>query len=202
LHNSVSQDAKEEIRKKYELPLNKKVFVYGGNLGKPQGVDFLMETIAGSSCDEAFFLVIGSGTEYSRIEKWFVANNPANAKLLAGLPKKDYDILLQSCDAGLIFLHRDFTIPNFPSRLLSYLEMKMPVIAATDPNTDIGTVIENNNCGYYVLSGDLAAMNSAVNEICYDTEKYNGMKQNAWDLLQREYTVEHSYKLIKNRMHV
>ena len=83
-------------------------------------------------------MIIGSGTEFTRIQKWFEKFQPQNALLISVLPKNDYDKLLAACDVGLIFLNKNFTIPNYPSRLLSYLEMKMPVIAATDPNTDIG----------------------------------------------------------------
>jgi glycosyltransferase involved in cell wall biosynthesis len=38
-----SEDQKIAIRKKYWIPIDKKVLVYGGNLGKPQGLDFLLE---------------------------------------------------------------------------------------------------------------------------------------------------------------
>lgn len=197
-----SEEEKKAIRIKYKLPTDKKIFVYGGNLGKPQGIDFLLETIAETKNDSVFFLVVGSGTEYNRVEKWFENRQPKNATLLAGLPKNDYDLLLNSCDVGLIFLHKDFTIPNFPSRLLSYLEMKMPVISATDPNTDIGDIIEEYKCGYKVISGDLKKMQEAIKKIISDENHYNQMKENAWNLLQKEYLVERSYKLIKEKINV
>lgn len=195
-----SIEEKKVVKEKYGLPLNKKIFVYGGNLGKPQGVDFLMETIAANMNPNVFFLVIGSGTEYNRIADWFQKQQPRNAVLLQGLPKKDYDLVLNVCDVGMIFLHKDFTIPNFPSRLLSYLEMKMPVITATDPNTDIGTEIEKNKCGYAVLSGDVLGMQKAIDKISSNDLNYNQMSENAWHFLEREYKVDYSYQLIKNRL--
>lgn len=188
------------IKEKYGLPLDKKIFVYGGNLGKPQGIDFLMETIASNINPNVFFLVVGSGTEYNRIADWFRKYQPKNAALLEGLPKKDYDLVLSSCHVGMIFLHKDFTIPNFPSRLLSYLEMKMPVITATDPNTDIGTEIEKNQCGYAVLSGDIEGMQKAIDKICSNDSNYDKMSENAWCFLEREFKVDYSYQLIKNRL--
>lgn len=191
---------KQTIKEKYGLPLSKKIFVYGGNLGKPQGLDFLLETIAATTNPNVYFLVVGYGTEYNRIFKWFQTNRPKNAILLAGLPKLDYDMLLNACDVGLIFLHKDFTIPNFPSRLLSYLEMKMPVIAATDANTDIGSVIETNKCGYSVLSGDSLTMQNAIDALVSNEPDFAQMRKNAWNLLQREYTVDYSYGLIKNKL--
>lgn len=195
-----SNEEKRVIKLKYNLPLNKKVFVYGGNLGKPQGIDFLLETIKFNKNSDVFFLVVGSGTEYDRVDKWFAEMQPKNALLLAGLQKQEYDLLLNACDVGMIFLHAAFTIPNFPSRLLSYLEMKIPIIAATDANTDIGLVIEKNKCGYWVVSGDIDGMQNAVENICSDDENYIKMKENAWGLLQREYKVDCSYELIKNRL--
>lgn len=193
-------EEKRALKEKYGLPLNKKIFVYGGNLGRPQGVDFLMKTIYSNTNPAVFFLVVGSGTEYSRINKWFQNHQPKNAFLLEGLPKQDYDLVLNVCDVGMIFLHKDFTIPNFPSRLLSYLEMKMPVIAATDPNTDIGSEIEKNKCGYAVLSGDILGMQKAIDEISSNDINYNQMSENAWNFLQTEFRVDYSYQLIKNRL--
>ena len=195
-------EEKQIIKEKYGLPLNKMIFVYGGNLGKPQGIDFLLESIEASKNTDAFFLIVGSGTEYNRISKLFQEKQPENAILLSGLPKDDYLMLLNACDVGLLFLHRDFTIPNFPSRLLDYLEMKLPVIAATDPNTDVGSVIEKAKCGYWVLSGDTIGMQNAIAKFCTDESNYLQMRENAWKLLQNEYHVDHSYQLIKSRLEI
>lgn len=194
-----TEEQKRVIRNKYGVPLNKKVLVYGGNLGKPQGLDFLLQTIEKSSNENAFFLIIGDGTEYNKIDSWFKNNKPTNAKLLKRLPKEDYDTLLVSCDVGLIYLHPDFSIPNFPSRLLSYLEMKMPVIAATDCNTDIGDIIETANCGYKVVSGDIKKMNQVIAELI-NNDKLELMGTNAWSLLQSNYIVDYSYQLITNKI--
>jgi glycosyltransferase involved in cell wall biosynthesis len=193
-------EEKRTIKEKYGLPINKKIFVYGGNLGKPQGIDFLIETIGSNKNSDVCFLIVGFGTEYNKIYSWFQNNQPKNAVLLNGLPKQDYDILLNACDVGMIFLNKDFTIPNFPSRLLSYLEMKKPVIAATDANTDIGIEIEKNKCGYAVLSGDILTMQKVIDEISNDEVKYKLMAENAWNYLQKEFKVEYSYQLIKKRL--
>src|SRR5690606_31077015 len=125
-------------------------------------------------------------------------NNPENAKLLQRLPKADYDTLLSSCDIGLIFLDRNFLIPNFPSRLLSYLEMKIPVLVATDPNTDIGDIIQNYNCGYKVLAGNQHEMQDKINSLL-SSDLYI-MGENAFQLLLDEYTVERSYEAIIKRI--
>tara|TARA_R110002049_G_scaffold125367_1_gene280967 strand:- start:6450 stop:7658 length:1209 start_codon:yes stop_codon:yes gene_type:complete len=196
----ITSEQKQKIKTKYGLPLDKKIFVYGGNLGKPQGLDFLLKTISANKKEEVFFLIVGSGTEYINVKSYFDNNQPQNAKLLKGLAKKDYDTLLNACDVGLIFLHKNFTIPNFPGRLLSYLEMGMPIIAATDINTDIGQVIVRNKCGYWVESGNNKGMQDAIMNILDDEIMFDEMKKKSWELLQNEFTVSRTYNLIKNKI--
>lgn len=193
-----SDQEKIVIRTKYGIPADKKVFIYGGNLGKPQGIDFLIETLRAKAEDNnVFFVVAGSGTEYDKIKSWFDSFKPNNALLLSAVPKADYDLLVQACDVGLIFLHKDFTIPNYPSRLLSYLEYRMPVLAATDRNTDIGSDIVKNGCGMSVYSGDLQAMINAVDTLVnMDGIKFQEMSQNALAFLEREFQVSRSYHKI------
>lgn len=194
-----SDDQKENIREKYHIPAGKKVFVYGGNLGKPQGLDFLLETIQSTKSEEAFFLIVGNGTEFPRIQNWFDQERPANAKLLQRLPKEDYDRLLAACDVGLIFLDKNFLIPNFPSRLLSYLEMKMPVIAATDPNSDIGDIVENAHCGYKVMAGNQLEMQAKINQLLTE-DNLQELGNNAEILLKTEYLVDTSFNLIIEKL--
>lgn len=193
-----SEEEKSSIRKKYNVPVYKKVLVYGGNLGKPQGLDFLLETIKETKNENAFFLIVGDGTEFPKMKEWFDSNKPINAKLLQRLPKEDYDRLLVACDVGLIFLDKNFLIPNFPSRLLSYLEMKIPVLAATDSNTDIGTIVEENDCGYKVISGNQQEMQEKLKLLLNGNLQQMG--QNAEQLLMNNYTVDQSYHLIVNKI--
>lgn len=189
---------KERVKLKYQIPLDKKIFIYGGNLGKPQGLGFLLETIRLTKRSDVYFLIVGSGTELIRIKSWFKKNKPKNATLIPILPKIDYDKLLAACDVGLIFLNKNFTIPNYPSRLLSYLEMKMPVITATDKNSDIGIDVEKNKCGFAVLSGDIKEMHNAINRLMNEVNIFNEMKENSWKFLNRDFHVDRSSKLIIN----
>ncbi|MEO9004560.1 MAG: glycosyltransferase family 4 protein, partial [Ginsengibacter sp.] len=195
-----SIEDKLKIREKYSLPLYKKIFVYGGNLGLPQGIDFLLQTIENSADMEVFFLLVGAGREYKKIEQWFRQHKPKTARLLASLPKNEYDLLVGSCDVGMIFLNPDFTIPNFPSRLLSYLEFSMPVLAATDKNTDVGEVIEKAGCGIWVQSGDIKKMIQAIKRMITNEEEFLFMKKKARVLLEKEYTVDTSYRLIEAKV--
>ena len=68
----LGQEEKLALRRKYHIPLNETVFVFGGNLGKPQGINFLLETLHSQKGKVGiFFIVSGSGTEYPQVRNWF-----------------------------------------------------------------------------------------------------------------------------------
>lgn len=197
---SCTGEERKSIREKYNLPLDKKIFVYGGNLGMPQGIDFLIECLEKQSFDDVEFLIIGNGTEYGKLKKFIDESEKQNITLMRYLPKEDYDKLIGACDVGMIFLDYRFTIPNFPSRLLSYMQAKLPVLNVTDPNTDIGIVAEENNFGVRCLSNDADEFVKAVDKIINSDLKTMG--QNAYDYLLREYTVDKSYEIIMGDLNV
>lgn len=183
------------IRKKYDLPIDLPIFVYGGNLGKPQGIEYLVTCLeANKTRKDCFFVIAGSGTHYHLLSEWSEQNKDANVKILSTLPKEDYDLLVKHCDVGLVFLDHRFTIPNYPSRLLSYLEYKMPVICATDVNTDMGRIAEENGYGYWCESVKPEDFTALVDKMLVSDRKAMGEK--GYQFLKENYLVEHTYNAI------
>ncbi len=201
VETSLSSEEKMIIRQNYMIPENSLVFIYGGNLGKPQGIDFLIEVLRSQSFSkDAFFVIAGTGTDYPRLKMWVDVNRPDNVLLIKVLPRNEFDRLLQACDVGMIFLDKRFTIPNFPSRLLSYLECRMPVIAATDRNTDLGKIITENHFGLWSESGDLQAIIENINYLVKNKNEISGMGNLGYKYLIENYTVSVSYKLIMSHL--
>ncbi|HZG84974.1 glycosyltransferase family 4 protein [Paenibacillus sp.] len=184
------------VKGKYKIPYDRTVFIYGGNLGKPQGIDFLIECLkANKDNEQVYFVIAGSGTEFNKLKEFFDSEKLKNAKLFAQLPKEDYEILASSCDVGLIFLDKRFTIPNFPSRILSYMQASMPVLAATDVNTDIGQVIEKGKFGLWCESDSVEQFNYKLQQLC-NMELRKEMGVNARSYLETNYTSRDSYEII------
>ena len=197
--NPNDNENKGRIREEYGLPLDKPVFIYGGNLGKPQGIPFLIECLnANANRNDCHFLVIGTGTELPRLRAWYDEKKPSSVTVMNGLPKADYDQLVRACDVGLIFLDHRFTIPNYPSRLLSYLENKMPVLCATDPNCDMGPIAEDNGYGYWCESNSVEAFTAILDKMIHSDRKAMGEK--GYQFLKDNYLVEHTYNAIMRHM--
>ena len=185
----------KSVREYYGLPLDKTIFIYGGNMGKPQGIPFLLECLrANKDRADCHFVVVGNGTEYPRIEEWVKSEKPANVTLYHHLPKEDYDKLTNVCDVGLIFLDYRFTIPNYPSRLLPYLMGKKPILACTDSNCDTGSLAEENGYGMWTPSNDVKAFTDVLNKMLKSDLKAMGKK--GFQFYLDNYTVQHTYDAI------
>lgn len=192
---SISENEKAKIRDAYEIPMDRTVFVYGGNLGKPQGIPFLMECLkAEKDNGQAYFLIIGDGTEYPVLENFCKKEAFSNVRLIQRLPKKEFDRVVAACDVGMIFLDHRFTIPNFPSRLLSYMQAGIPILACTDPNTDIGKIITDGGFGWWSESDNVDTFHSCVSYVCGGYTKPKG--QNALRVLKAEYGTQRGYEII------
>ena len=192
----LSDDEKIKMREKYGIPIDKKVFVYGGNLGRPQGIPFIIECLRNYKNDEAYFLIVGDGTEFGKLDNYVKTEHPGNVKLMKRLPKDDYDRMIAACDVGLIFLDHSFSIPNFPSRLLAYMQAGLPVIAATDPNTDIGNVITEGGFGWWCESNNVETFEKIIDESI--KSDLSEMVELAFSNLKRNWHVE---KICKDLSH-
>lgn len=199
LDKSVTSDVRRKIREKYGIPLDRAVFVYGGNLGRPQGIPFLLEALkTQKEQKELYFLVVGDGTEYPLLEQYSRTAQQENFKLMQRLPKEDYDTLVGACDVGMLFLDHRFTIPNFPSRLLSYMQAKLPVLACTDPNTDVGKVLEEGRFGWWCESSTTEAFCRVIKEIM--GSDLTQMGSASMQYLYDHYTVKSAYLSIMEQL--
>ncbi|QNE66149.1 glycosyltransferase family 4 protein [Fusobacterium hwasookii] len=170
-------------------------FVYGGNMGLPQGVLNIAPAISYFKNDrEIEFIFVGKGTEWNKINEYF--KEQKNVKVLKSLPREEYEKLLSSCDAGFIFLDSRFTIPNYPSRTLAYLEKGIPIIAATDKNTDIKDLIFDNRVGLWSCSDDINSLIENIRIMKENKEKRQEFSKNARELFLKEFQVEKSVELL------
>lgn len=191
----LSDDEKSAVLHSHGIPSEELVFVYGGNLGRPQGIPFIFDCIAANERDpKGHMLIVGSGTELPTVSDYFSRARPQHATLIPGLPRDEYEKLVRVCDVGLIFLDSRFTIPNFPSRLLSYLQAGLPVICATDEACDMGRLAEQEGFGLRCSSKDASAFLAAMEDMGHLDRVAMGCR--ARSVLEEQFTAEKSYQAI------
>lgn len=192
---SISKEEKAKVRKQYGIPEDRTVFIYGGNLGKPQGIGFMLKCLHSQRKNRnVYFLIVGNGTEYECVQRYIDKYKPENIMLRQWLPKEEYDRVVAASDVGLIFLDHRFTIPNFPSRMLDYMQAKLPILAVTDSATDIGKIITKNGFGWWCVSEKVEGFSEHMSMI-FKTNQWK-FREKSYQYMKDNYSVNKSYHII------
>jgi len=194
--------SRKRIRNKLKISNNELLLVYGGNIGISQGIPFLIELFKFyKDTSNIKFLIVGKGgTWLDKIYKTIDLKLYKNVILHKRIPPADFKEMLLASDIGLIFLNPKFTIPNFPSRLTSYLEVGLPVIACTDKVSDVGDIIEQAECGFKIISGDLKEFDTVLQHLIANNKQLSAMSENARKLFEQSYTTQCTYSTIMNHL--
>jgi glycosyltransferase involved in cell wall biosynthesis len=175
--------------------------IYGGNLGKPQCIDYIIQALSAIDNDiDVFTTIIGNGTEYPKLAAAISSLGLARVKLLPFLPKEEYRRLLSAMDVGLVFLDPHFTIPNFPSRILDYMDCSIPMLACTDIVCDLKAEVCDEGGGVWCKSGDIDGFVNAIAFLKEDAGRRKEMGQKAHELLKKKYSVDIVSNLMLERL--
>lgn len=188
----------EAIRRRYHIPENAVVCVFGGNMGRPQALPFLTDAIVALKDDPRFFFVLaGRGKEKEQTRQAKEKYNLQNVLILDALPQQEYDELLSVSDIGLVLLDPRFTVPNYPSRILKYMQYSLPIVAATDDATDIGAMIEKQQIGLWGSSSDLPGFIAHLSMLADDPDLRAQMGANGFRYVSEELSVSKSVELLE-----
>ena len=174
----------------HKIPHEKIKLIYGGNIGKPQGIDFIIKCLhVIKKYDNIFLTIVGDGTEFDKLRK-SIDNSVLNIKLLNSLPTNAYRELLENMDAGLIFLDNKFSIPNFPSRILDFMNYSKPIIACTDIICDVKQEICDQGAGFWCRSDDIIEFIKIIEIIIKNKEILVEMGKKSRELFLKKFSVQ------------
>ncbi len=194
--SSISKEGIAAVSEKLDIS-DKFVAIFGGNLGKPQQLENIVSLA--QSCKEIkdiFFLILGSGTESERVKQLIAQDNLTNIKLVGRVPKMEYVQILAAADVGLISLHKQFTIPNFPSKVLTYFGLKKPVLASLDLSTDFGQMLDETKSGLWSEAGNIDAFKKNLLWLYNNREESIQMGENGYNYMKLHLTPEIAYRTI------
>lgn len=194
---------KEEIREKYNLPKNKTIFVFGGNMGKPQKLTNILRLAEKTQDLDAYYLFVGKGTEQKELIKIKEERNLKNVRFINFVPREDYEKLIAGCDVGIVSLDERFTVPNFPSKTTDYFKIGLPILASLDPCAydDYGNVLVNiAKGGKRGRAGNIEELRKEVIEFIENKEKREVLGRNGRKYYEEELCVEKAYKAIMDKI--
>jgi glycosyltransferase involved in cell wall biosynthesis len=121
------------------------IAVFGGQMGPAQNLSNIINlAIEVRNLTEVKFLFIGEGSDAENIKCQAKELNLINVTFINRLDRVKYESVMASCNVGLVSLHPDFTVPNFPSKTVEYLKYGLPILAALDKTAlgDYGDFIQ------------------------------------------------------------
>jgi len=175
----------------------KVVFFYGGNIGVAQDIDNLVRLAINLRNEtKAYFLLVGDGSEVSRLRSEIMKNGMTNIVIHDSVSQEEYLSMLSEFDVGLISLDRGLKTQNFPGKLLGYLYYGMPVLASINQGNDLKDVLEEANAGLVCENGYDELFASNARKLIADENLRSQIGKNARNLLEKNFSVSRAAEQI------
>lgn len=195
---------KKLIREKYGYTENDFICIFGGNMGKPQKLENILELAKKSLIDKDIkFLFIGKGTERHWLEDKVRNEKISNVKFLDYVPREDYELITAACDIGLVSLDERFTVPNFPSKTTDYFKLELPILASLDSCAakDYGKFLQDEvKGGLFALAGKVDELYNQLLKLKNNSELKIELGENGRQYYENELGVEKAYKTIMRQI--
>jgi colanic acid biosynthesis glycosyl transferase WcaI len=188
--DDVQPRTKSESRLIKELGLMEKlVILHAGNIGHPTDVETLLGCLEAMSSDERFhFIFIGSGVKRPIIQN-AIDRGLKNLTLLEPRPRSEQIEFLNACDIGFVSLVANMHGAAMPSKTYNIMAAGKPILALTDPRSELAMVIEEDEIGWHLPPGDADKLSAVLEDIYNSREKLCEMGKRARKSAERKYSL-------------
>lgn len=183
--------------------LHKTVFLYGGNIGVAQDMDNILRlALRLAFRSDIHFLLVGTGSEVSRIQKNIALRHLRNIQILSDLSQEEYLAMVSEFDFGLISLDARLKTHNIPGKLMSYLHWGLPILASANAGNDLFTLLAESGAGFCILNGQDEHLARVALRLADDRGAVPAMRKNARRLLEQNFSVEKAVNQIFGHLSV
>lgn len=146
-------------------PKGVKRIIFAGNLGKFQNLDVLANGIVhylnSDPSTELFFL--GDGVAAKELkQKW---SDNKQVKFAPFLPYSSAKAIIEAADVGLVSLREDIYRVSYPSKVLTYLGLGIPVFVLIEPDSTLAKLVLRDRLGVVPLAPDVESISNAIGNI-------------------------------------
>jgi glycosyltransferase involved in cell wall biosynthesis len=133
--------------------------LYSGNLGLYYEFDTMLEVARRMSNDPNFQLVfVGAGGRKAYIEERIKELGLKNVDVHQYQPFAGLNDSLNSCDASLVTIAKGVEGISFPSKFYSSLAVGKPVLALSEPGSELQRMVDRGKSGLWCEIGDADAL--------------------------------------------
>ncbi len=179
--NNFSLPSEEGAVNALPFPWPKEPFVllFAGNIGRFQGLDFLLDAMASlRGRQDIRLIMMGDGTEKERLSRK-AKENGANVSFVGHQPVEVAKAAMAKASAGFVSLVPELYHYAYPSKTMTYLEQGCPALVAVETDSCLARDVMDNGAGVAVPGGDVDALVIAIESLADDPESLNLMRQKA-----------------------
>lgn len=133
---NVCSDRKNELLSRLNLPTDKKICLYSGNIGEKQGLDVVLDaaTRLGSN---ALFVFCGQGSGLESLKKSVSEKELTNVRFYPLQPLDDLPALLSIADCHLVIQKKGVADAVLPSKLTNILAIGGQAVITAEKGTEL-----------------------------------------------------------------
>lgn len=145
------------------------IVLHAGNMGMKQGLENVVaaSVIAESRGSRVRFVLLGDGNQRPALQ---VMGGNGHLEFLHTLPEGEFRATLAAADVLLVNERPGLTEMSVPSKLTSYFQSGLPVIAATDRSSVTADELAVAGAGIRVDAADPGALVEAAERLADDTD--------------------------------
>lgn len=176
-----------QIIKNFNLE-HKVVFSFVGNLGRVQGIDFLLKVSSLVKNPNFVLLFIGDGALVPSINKYIENSNKKNVIYAGHFPFSENNLVLNACDVAIVSLNKSMYGLGVPSKSYNNMAAMKPILYFGDKKSEIGQVIEENNIGWVCDELNASEVARRIELIIDEKKEIKIFGSNARSLAQKDYS--------------
>lgn len=175
-------------------------FVYLGSLSPSAQIESIIESFGALNNSNSKLIIAGSGSEEEKLKK--TAENYPDAQIEFTLAPSDKVAEIQAkADVLVLSLREGVGKIALPSKLVSYMFSKKPVLAIVESDCDIEKIILEADCGWVVKQNQQEAIKNKMSELIKTDQKLlleKGERSEVYAIenLSREVNLEKLSKII------
>lgn len=165
--------------------------LYSGNLGLYYEFDTMIEAANRLRDDPDFRLVfVGAGGRKAYIERRIAELGLSNVDVHQYQPFSALNDSLNSCDASLVTIAKGVEGISFPSKFYSSLAIGKPVLALSEPGSELQAMVAESGSGLWSPIGDVEALLSNIAALRSDPSRAEQLGIAARRAMERDFTIQ------------
>jgi colanic acid biosynthesis glycosyl transferase WcaI len=165
---------------------------YAGNMGPAQGLDIVIEAarLLADDGGPTRFLLIGEGILRDRLTASAETLRLKNVTILPYQPNAMMPQIYSASDISLVPQAAATGSDAIPSKVYRIMASGRPLIAVTDPQSDLATLVRDAGCGAIVEPGNARGLAEVVRRAASERSKWDEMGLRGREHVSAHYSRE------------